>query len=100
MVARRRAKFEAQLTKLNEGLSRPGTTKKLPLVWERIGRFKNGSSGIGQHYEIEVVADPKQEKAVQVKWRAATTSNSMWTDSVLWQISTPNFSLHAHHDTS
>ncbi len=88
MVARRRAKFEAQLTQLDQGLSRPKTTKKLSRIWERIGRFKKSSGGIGQHYDIEVIADEKQEKAVQVKWRARPKANSMWTDPGTYSLRT------------
>jgi len=80
MVARRREKFEKQLRVLNEGLSKPKTWKKLDKVTERIGRFKEDSNGIGQHYEIEVIADENKENAVEVKWKACPKPNSMWTD--------------------
>ena len=88
MVERRRAKFEAKLTQLDQGLSRPKTTKKLSRIWERIGRFKEDSGGVGQHYDIEVVADEKQEKAVQVKWSARPKVNSMWTDPGTYSLRT------------
>lgn len=88
MVARHRAKFEAQLMQLDQGLSGPRTAKKLSQVWERIGRFKEGSGGIGQHYDIEVVADEKQQKAVQVKWSARPKANSIWTDPGTYSLRT------------
>ena len=80
MVARYRADFEAQLQQLNQGLSKPKTWKKLHLVHQRLGRIQKSSRGIWQHYEIEVVADPKGLNAVEVKWTPRPQPNSMWTD--------------------
>lgn len=79
MVARYRAEFEAQLQQLNQGLSRPKTWKKLHLVHQRLGRIQKSSRGIWQHYEIDVVADPKGINAVEVKWTPRPQPNSMWT---------------------
>lgn len=77
MVARRQQRFEAQL---QQGLSKPRTTKRLDRVRARMDRIKRDSDGIGQHYEIEVIADKEQQKAVDVKWTAQPKENSMWTN--------------------
>ena len=39
------ARFEGELKKLSDGLSRPRTRKRLNHVWERIGRIKERSHG-------------------------------------------------------
>lgn len=80
MIARRRERFETRLQQLHEGLSRPRTRKRLDLVRARIDRMKRDSDGIGQHYEIEVVADEEEKNAVEVKWTAQPKDNTMWTD--------------------
>ena len=41
-------KFEAGLQKLHEGLSKPRCEKKVVKLWERIGRLKEKSRGMGQ----------------------------------------------------
>ncbi len=41
-------RFEAALIKLSAGLSRPRTIKKIDKLWERIGRLKAKSHGVGQ----------------------------------------------------
>ena len=58
-IARRFAeRFESELRKLHEGLSRPRTRKGLDSVWQRIGRIRERCRGAGQHYTVDVVADP------------------------------------------
>ena len=66
-IARRFAeRFESELRKLHEGLSRPRTRKGLDSVWQRIGRIQERCRGAGQHYTVDVVADPHSAKAVAV----------------------------------
>ena len=63
-IARRFAeRFESELRKLHEGLSRPRTRKGLDSVWQRIGRIRERCRGAGQHYTVDVVADPHSAKA-------------------------------------
>ena len=57
MLKKATARFEKRLAELHEGLSRPRTHKKIEAIWKRIGRLKANSSGAGQHYHIEVIAD-------------------------------------------
>src|SRR5699024_4172052 len=38
-------RFEAELQRIHDGLSRPQTTKRLDKLWERIGRLKEKSHG-------------------------------------------------------
>ena len=61
-------RFEAALQKLHEGLARPRTTKTLDQVWERIGRLKAQSHGVGQHYAITIILDATGQWAQAIRW--------------------------------
>ena len=63
MLKKATTRFEKRLQELHEGLSRPRTHKKIEAIWKRIGRLKANSSGAGQHYHIEVVADQEGKQA-------------------------------------
>ncbi len=63
------ARFEAGLEKLSQGLSRPRTTKRIDKLWERIGRLKEKSHGLSQHYHIELIADESGEQAKALQWQ-------------------------------
>ena len=73
------ARFERDLKALHEGLSRPRTRKKPDKVWQRIGRLREKSRGVGQHYETEVEADETGERAVAVRWRRKPVTGTMLT---------------------
>ena len=62
------ARFEGEMSKLNDGLKRPRTRKRLDHVWQRIGRIREKSRGAGAHYDIDVIADDSGEKARAVTW--------------------------------
>ena len=72
-------RFESELERLAEGLSRPRTHKKLDRVWQRIGRLKERSRGIGQHYHIEVIADERGENATAITWTRQPVEGSQLT---------------------
>ncbi len=57
------ARFESALRKLDDGLSRPRTRKRLDHVWQRIGRIEEKSRGAGMPSLIDVVADDSGKKA-------------------------------------
>jgi transposase len=77
--ARFAKRFEDALKKIAEGLGRPRTTKRIDKLWERIGRLKAKSRGMGQHYEIEVVADEQGETAVALTYRRKPVEGSTLT---------------------
>ena len=80
-IAKRFAdKFEAELKKLHEGLSKPRCEKKVVKLWERIGRLKAKSHGMGQHYHIEIQADDSGEKAVAITWEQRPVADTLLTD--------------------
>ena len=73
------ARFEGELRKLNDGLSRPRTRKRLDHVWQRIGRIKEKSRGVGAHYVIDVVADDSGKKARALTWEHRPLAGTMIT---------------------
>ncbi len=74
------AKFEGELRDLHEGLSRPRTRKRLSHVWQRIGRIREKSRGAGQHYEVNVLADPENDgRAAAVTWERKPVDGTMLT---------------------
>lgn len=79
-ITRRLAeRFEAQLHKLSEGLSRPRTTKRIDKLWERIGRLKEKSHGVGQHYRIELIPDDSGRNARAIRWTRQPVAGTMLT---------------------
>lgn len=72
-------RFEGELEKIAAGLGKPRTTKRIDKLWERIGRLKTKSRGIGQHYEIELIADEKGENAVALNYRQRPLAGSALT---------------------
>ena len=69
-IAERFAKrFEKALTTLSEGLSRPRTQKRIDKIWQRIGRLKEKSRGVAQHYDIDVTSSEDGTQARAINWR-------------------------------
>jgi hypothetical protein len=73
-------RFEAGLTKLNDGLAKPCGQKQLAAIQQRIGTLKSGSRGVGQHYEVTVVPDDTGTKAVAITWTRTPVAGTMLTD--------------------
>ncbi len=72
-------RFEQGLTRISEGLSRPRTPKGVGKVRERIGRLKEQSRGMAQHYTIEVLTDESGQKATGLTWKRQPRPGSMAT---------------------
>ncbi|WP_419610596.1 IS1634 family transposase, partial [Thiolapillus sp.] len=68
-------RFEAALDKIAAGLSNPRTTKRIDRLWERIGRLKEKSRGVGQYYDIELIPDTNGEKAVALRYTRKVAHN-------------------------
>ena len=79
IVERAATRFEAALTKLNDGLARPRAHKRLAQVWQRIGRLKARHTRAAKHYQIDVTADETGNKAVAVTWTRRPQDGSMAT---------------------
>ena len=72
-------RFEAGLEKLAAGLARPRGQKKLADIQQRIGRLKEKSRGIGQHYDITVTPDEAGKNATSITWSKNPVEGSMLT---------------------
>jgi transposase len=72
-------RFEAKLDKLSEGLSRPRTTKRVDKLWERIGRLKEKSHGVSQHYHIELILAEDEKTAKALRWERKPVKGTLVT---------------------
>jgi transposase len=62
------ARFEATLTKLAEGLSKPRGQRCADKIHQRIGRAKAQSRGMSQHYRIEWTVNPDNNQMTSLTW--------------------------------
>ncbi len=72
-------RFETKLDKLSEGLSRPRTTKRVDKLWERIGRLKEKSHGVSQHYHIELILAEDEKTATALRWERKQVKGTLVT---------------------
>ncbi len=68
--------FEAELTKLAAGLTKPRATKDPGKIRERIGRAKEKYARAAQHYTIELTLDPSAKTVTAITWEKAPKANS------------------------
>ena len=73
-------RFEKDLSKFADALTKPRGEKRYDKIMERIGRLKEKSHGIGQHYEITVKPDQSGKTVTSITWRKAAKPGSMLTD--------------------
>lgn len=88
-------RFEKALSALAEGLAKPRGQKRYDKVLERIGRLKQKSHGIGQHYEITVQADESGKKVTAITWHKEPKPGSMLTDPGVYCLRTNELSWDA-----
>jgi transposase len=79
IAARFMTSFEAGLEKLAAGLSKPRGQKKLAEIQQRIGRLKEKSHGVSQHYAIVVTPDETGKTAASIAWTKTPVEGSMLT---------------------
>jgi transposase len=72
-------RFETALQALHEGLARPRTTKRITKLWERIGRLKEQSHGVGQHYTITIEPDADGVNARAIRWERQPVDGTLVT---------------------
>lgn len=80
IVGRFVERFEQGLTKLELGLAKPRGEKRFDKIMERIGRLKEKSHGLGQHYQITVQPDESGKKVSSITWCKTPKPGSMLTD--------------------
>ena len=79
MAERFAQRLERDLGALHEGLSRPRTRKDPDKIRQRIGRLREKSRGVGQHYDIAVATDESGKRAVAVTFRRKPVAGTMLT---------------------
>lgn len=62
-------RFEQELKKLQEGLTKKGCTKKYDRVIEKIGRLKQKYSKAVKNYDIEIQKEEKGNNAKNITWQ-------------------------------
>jgi transposase len=68
--------FEAELTKLAAGLTKPRSTKDPGKIRERIGRAKEKYARAAQHYTVDLTVDEVGKTVTAITWERAPKANS------------------------
>ncbi len=71
--------FEAGLKKIADGLGKPRSEKRLDKLNERIGRLKQRSRGVSQHYQITLTSDEAGKNATALSCKQEWVSGTMAT---------------------
>jgi hypothetical protein len=103
-------RFEAGLNKLAEGLAKPRGEKRYAKILERIGRLKETSRGVSQHYQITVETDAEHQRVTALQWTrqpvtgtalshpgvyCLATNETSWDEATLWRTYTTLTDLEA-----
>lgn len=72
-------RFEAGLQKIADGIAKTKQGKRLDKVHEQIGRLKEKSHGVGQHYVIHMIADEQKERVISLHWEKRPKNGTMLT---------------------
>ena len=71
--------FENGLLKITESLTKPHGKRTVAQVNERIGRLKEKSHGIAQHYEIELTKDENGKLVTAITWNKVPKDGTVVT---------------------
>jgi len=71
--------FEQGLAKLAAGLTKPRSNKSYAKIKEKIGRLKEKSHGIGQHYTITITCDESCTNATALSWEKTPVEGTQLT---------------------
>jgi hypothetical protein len=108
IAARFCSRFEAGLDKLIQGLGKPRGEKRHAQILERIGRLKEASRGVSQHYDITVEAEG--DRVTALRWErqpiagtalshpgvyCLATNETGWDEQTLWRTYTTLTDLEA-----
>jgi transposase len=100
MTRRFSERFEQGLAKLAAGLTKSRSDKSHAKLQEKIGRLKEKSHGIGQHYTISITCDESATKATALSWERTPvegtqlthpgvyclrSNETSWDEAKLWQ---------------
>jgi len=79
MTKRFTERFEQGLAKLATGLEKPRSNKNRDKLLEKIGRLKEKSHGIGQHYTITTICDESGAKVISLMWEKTPVDGTRLT---------------------
>ena len=79
MVTRFSAAFEAGLQKIADGLTKPRSEKRHAKLLERIGRLREKSHGVSQHYTMTLVTDETGKTVTALTWTKTPVEGTMAT---------------------
>jgi len=71
--------FEAGLQKIAQGLAKPRSEKRYDKLLLRIGRLKQKSHGVSQHYVVTLVANETGKTATALTWEKTLVEGTMAT---------------------
>ena len=83
-----REKYEAELTKINAGLSKPRFAKKRNIINQRIGRLKEKCKRVSAHYRLEMVVDKSTDHVTSLSWHYEPLPSSKQTDPGVYKLRT------------
>ena len=75
MHSKSEARFEDELQKLANGLTKKRGTKKYDKINERIGRLKERYKRVAKHYSIDIASDDEKQKVLSITWKKIELSN-------------------------
>ncbi len=73
-------RFEAGLMKLSAGLGSPRGVKRPEQIHERIGKLKQASFGVAQHYAISLETNSEETQVTRLTWEKQPVSGTMMSD--------------------
>jgi transposase len=79
MVAKLEQRFVAGLQKMADGLTKTRSEKRQDKLLERIGRLKERSGGISQHYEVTLATGETGKTVTQITWEKKPVVGTMDT---------------------
>ena len=86
-------RFEKGLTKLSDGLTKPRNQKNIEKISERIGRLKENSHGIGQHYTVNLTPDDDNKNVKSITWEKSPIEGTQLTHPGVYCLRTNAVSL-------
>ena len=75
-------RFEDELQKIKNSLSKKGGTKKVDKVHQRIGRAKEKYPSVHNRYKITVINDARDKNVQDIKWEIDPTKDKDKTDQL------------------
>jgi len=76
------SRFDEELKKIQQSVSKKYASKKLEVINRRIGRALSKYPSVSQYYDIEVESDSKNENATQLTWQKKEDQHAAITEKI------------------